>query len=48
MITREQALAMYHAGPDAVVKIICELSAQVDRLQKNVATLEPTFVTLSR
>ena len=48
MITPEQALAMYHAGPDAVVKTICELSAQVDRLQKNVATLERKVAQLSK
>ncbi len=30
MITPEQALAIYHAGPEAVVKVICDLSRQVD------------------
>lgn len=34
MITPEQALANYHAGPKAVVKVICELSWQVDLQQR--------------
>ena len=40
MITPEQALAIYHAGPDAVVKNICELSRKVDLRQKRVEALE--------
>ncbi len=48
MITPEQALAIYHAEPDAVVKIICELSAQVDLLQKRVETLEHKVAQLSK
>jgi len=40
MITPEQALAIYHAGPDAVVKNICELSRRGDLRQKRVEALE--------
>ena len=40
MITPEQALAIYHAGPDAVVKNICELSRKVDLQQKRIEALE--------
>ncbi len=40
MITPEQALAIFHAGPDAVVKNICELSRKVDLQQKRVEALE--------
>lgn len=36
MITPEQALAIYHAGPEVVVKVICDLSRQVELLQKQV------------
>jgi len=55
VITPEQALAIYHAGPDAVVKVICELSRQVELqqqqieiLQKKVAELERTVARLSK
>ncbi len=48
MITPEQALAIYHAGPDAVVKVICELSRQVDLLQERVESLERKVAQLSK
>ena len=48
MITPEQALAIYHAGPDAVVKVICELSRQVDLPQKRVEELERKVAQLSK
>ena len=48
MITPEQALAIYHAGPEAVVKVICELSRQVDLLQKRVEALECKVAELSK
>ena len=48
MITPEQALAIYHAGPEAVVKVICELSRQVDLLQKRVEELERKVAQLSK
>ena len=48
VITPEQALAIYHAGPEAVVKVICELSQQVDLLQKRVEALERKVAQLSK
>ena len=48
MMTPEQALAIYHAGPEAVVKVICELSAKVVSLQKRVDTLERQVAQLSK
>ena len=48
MITPEEALAIYHAGPDVVVKVICELSQQVDLLQKRVEELERKVARLSK
>ena len=40
VITREEALAIYHSGPEAVVKVICELSAQVVKLTEKISMLE--------
>ncbi len=40
VITPEEALAIYHAGPEAVVKTICELSAKVCELSAMVEKLE--------
>ena len=40
VISPEEALAIYHAGPEAVVKTICELSAKVCALSQTVAELE--------
>jgi len=55
MITPEQALAIYHAGPEAVVKVICDLSArveahqlQIDLLLRKVADLESKVAKLSK
>ena len=55
MITPEQALAIYHAGPEAVVKVICDLSArveaqqrQIDLLLRKVADLETKVAKLSK
>jgi len=39
-ISPEEALAIYHAGPEAVVKTICELSAKVCALSQTVVELE--------
>ena len=38
-MTPEEALAIYHAGPEVVVKALYELSNQVELLQKQVAEL---------
>src|SRR3989338_4508903 len=40
VITPEEALAIYHEGPEAVVKTICELSAKVCELNAVVVVLE--------
>lgn len=45
-LTREEALAIYHAGPEAVVKVICELSAQVVMLTEKISMLEERVKTL--
>ena len=39
-MTPEEALSIYHAGPDVVVKVLCQLSGQVEMLQKQVAELQ--------
>jgi transposase len=39
-MTHEEALAIYHAGPEVVVKVLCELSSQVNLLQQQVAELQ--------
>ena len=39
-MTPEEALAIYHAGPDVVVKVLCQLSSQVELLQKQMVELE--------
>jgi transposase len=48
MITREEAKAIYRAGEEAVVTVICDLSAQVDALQKRVQELERAVARLSK
>ena len=47
-LTREEALAIYHAGPEAVVKALCELSAAVERLEQRVSELEQKLAKNSR
>ena len=46
IITREEALAIYHAGPETVVKVICELSAQVAKLSEEISILKERVLTL--
>jgi len=55
MLTREQALAIYYAGPESVIEAICDLSLQVDLRQQEVVTLrekvrmlEKTIARLSK
>ncbi len=48
MITPEQALAIYHAGPEAVVKVICDLSRQIDLLEVRIKELERQVAKLSK
>jgi hypothetical protein len=47
-LTREEALAIYQAGPEAVVKALCELSAAVERLERRVSELEQQLAKNSR
>lgn len=39
-MTPEEALSIYHAGPEVVVKSLCEFSTQVQLLEKQVAELQ--------
>jgi transposase len=39
-MTPEEALSIYHAGPDVAVKVLCELSSQVELLQKQMDELQ--------
>lgn len=48
MITPEQAMAIYHAGQEKVVQVICELSARVEELERKVAGLEAKNAELKR
>lgn len=48
MITPEQALAIYHAGPEAAVKVIRDLSPRVERQQKRVEELERKVAQISK
>lgn len=48
MLTREEALAIYHAGPETVVEVLCDLSLQVDLLKEQVATLQKKVEDLER
>ena len=47
-LTKEEALKIYHSGPEAVVKILCELSASVERLEERVYELENRLAQNSR
>ncbi|MHB1322420.1 MAG: IS66 family transposase [Acidithiobacillus ferrivorans] len=39
MLTREEALAIYHAGPDTVVRVLLEMDARIHALEKQVSVL---------
>lgn len=47
-ISPEEALAIYHAGPEAVVKTICELSAKLVELEERLKALEDQIAKNSR
>jgi transposase len=47
MWTREEALAIYRAGPEAVVEALCGLSVEVDRLAERLKELERQLATNS-
>jgi len=40
MLTREEALAIYHAGPETVVQTLCDTSQRMDLLQEHIRQLE--------
>ena len=48
MLTREEALSIYHAGPDATVERLCELSRQTDLLRQRAKELEDQLAKNSR
>jgi transposase len=39
MLTREEALAIYHAGPEAVVRVLLEMDARIHALEQQVSVL---------
>lgn len=47
-MNREEALAIYHAGPEAVVKALCEMDKRIVELQVRVKTLEEQLARNSR
>ena len=48
VMTPKQALSIYRSGCETVVKVICELSAQVEPLKSKVDTLERKVAQLSK
>lgn len=47
-MTREEALAIYRAGQEVVVKVLCEMSNQIESLQQRVAELERIVAKLTK
>lgn len=47
-LTPQEALKIYQSGPEAVIKILCELSAAVERLEHRVRELENQLAQNSR
>jgi len=45
-MTPEEALAIYHAGPEAVVKVLLAFSAELEFLREQVETLQIQVKTL--
>ena len=39
MLTREEALAIYHAGPETVVRVLLEMDARIHALEQQVSVL---------
>ena len=48
MLTREEARAIYRAGEEVVVKVLLEMSAKIDVLEKRVEELERIVARLSK
>lgn len=38
--TGEEALKIYHAGPEATIKILCELSTTIKHLKRRIKAIE--------
>lgn len=47
-MTRKEALAIYRAGQQAVVRVLCEMSDKIESLQKRVNELEKIVSRLSK
>ena len=47
-MTREEALAIYRAGEEVVVRVLCEMSDKIESLQKRVNELEKIVAGLSK
>jgi transposase len=47
-MTYEEALALYNAGPEVVVKILCDLSNTIESLQEQIKVLEVKVAKLSK
>lgn len=48
MLTREEALAIYRAGPEAVVRVLLEMDARIHMLEQRVKALEDRLAKNSR
>jgi hypothetical protein len=48
MMNRDEALAIYHAGPEVVVKTLCELSDTLDFLKNKIEQLESKIANLEK
>jgi len=46
MLTPEESLTIYHAGPEAVAQALCDLSQQVALLQEQIATKDKQIKVL--
>ena len=47
-MTSDEALALYHAGPKVVVKVLCDLSNTIESLQEQIKVLEIKVAKLSK
>ena len=47
-MTPDEALALYHAGPKVVVKVLCDLTNTIESLQKQIKVLEAKVAKLSK
>ena len=48
MLTRQEALAIYHAGPEVVVQVLLEMDARIHALEQRIKQLEDRLATNSR